>query len=92
MHCRPTLAGGHGHIIVAVDYFTKWVEAMPTYVKYGKLAVLFFFNNIIARFEIHRAIVTNHGLYFQNKMMPEISAKLGFFHNNSMTCYPQAYG
>ena len=30
MTCNPTLTGGHGYIIVAVDYFTKWPEAMPT--------------------------------------------------------------
>ena len=31
MICNPHLVGGHGHIILAVDYFTKWAEAMPTY-------------------------------------------------------------
>jgi len=30
MTCNPTSTGGHGYIIVAVDYFTKWAEAMPT--------------------------------------------------------------
>ena len=29
MDCNPTSAGGHHHIIVAVDYFMKWAEAMP---------------------------------------------------------------
>ena len=27
--CNPTLARGHRHIIMAVDYFTKWAKAMP---------------------------------------------------------------
>jgi hypothetical protein len=31
MQCKPTSARGHGYIIIAVDYFTKWVEAMPTF-------------------------------------------------------------
>eukprot|EP00253_Pinus_taeda_P012248 PITA_12248 len=26
MTCNPTLAEGHGYIIVTVDYFTKWAE------------------------------------------------------------------
>ena len=30
MDYNPDSAGGHHHIIVASDYFTKWVEAMPT--------------------------------------------------------------
>ena len=33
MDCNPASTRGHHHIIVAVDYFMKWVEAMPT-IKY----------------------------------------------------------
>ena len=50
MHFNPTSAEGHGYIIVAIDYFTKWTESMPRYVEDGKTATLFLFNNIIARF------------------------------------------
>ena len=53
----PTSAGGHGYIIVVVDYFTKWAEAMPTYVEDGKIATLFMFNHIIARFGVPQSIV-----------------------------------
>ena len=90
MHCRPTSVGGHGYIIMAVDYFIKWAEAMPTYAEDGNTVALFLFNHIIARFRIPRAIVTNHGSHFQNKMMAEISAKLWFRHDNSTPYYPQA--
>ena len=78
VHCRPTSAGGYGYIIVAVDYFTKWVEAMPTYVEDRKTTMLFLFNHIIARFGIPKVIVTDHGSHFQNKMMEELSTNLGF--------------
>ena len=30
MDCNPASTGGHHHIIVVVDYFMKWVEAIPT--------------------------------------------------------------
>ena len=52
MHCKPTSVGGHGYIIVAVDYFTKWAEAMPTYEKDGKTTTLFLFNHVIERFGV----------------------------------------
>ena len=83
MHCKPTSAQGHGYIIVAMDYFTKWAEAMPTYVKDCKTATLFIFYHVIARFGVPRSIVTDHKSHFQNQMMAELSAKLGFCHENS---------
>ena len=52
MHCTPTSVGGHGYIIVAMDYFTKWSEAMATYAEDCKNAALFLFNHIIARFGV----------------------------------------
>ena len=52
MHYKPTSIGGHGYIIVAIDYFTKWVEAMPTYAENGKIFTLFLFNHVIARFGV----------------------------------------
>lgn len=29
--CNPTSVSGHHYIIVVVDYFKKWAEAMPTF-------------------------------------------------------------
>ena len=92
MHCNPTSASGNGYIIVVMDYFTKWVEAMPTYAKHGKTTIIFLFNHIIARFGVPQAIVTYHGSHFQNKMMSELSSKLGFLHDNSTPYYPQDNG
>jgi hypothetical protein len=50
--CNPTSAGGNQHIIMAIDYFTKWVEAMPTVKSGGKIVAFFVFNQIISRFGI----------------------------------------
>ena len=50
--CNPHSAGGHAYIILAVDYFTKWAEAMPTFLADCKTAATFVFNHIIARFGV----------------------------------------
>ena len=71
MHYKPTLARGHGYIIIAVDYFTKWAEAMATYAEDGKTVALFLFNHIIARFGVPWSIVTDHGSHFCNQMTEE---------------------
>jgi transposase InsO family protein len=92
MTCHPHSAGGHGYVIVAVDYFMKWAEAMLTFDNTRKITALFFFNHIIARFGVPQAIVTDHGSHFRNFMMSKLTEKLGLFHENSMLYYPQANG
>ena len=62
---------------MAVDYFMKWVEAMPTVKSDGETATHFIFNQIISWFDIPKELVTDHGRHFQNKMMEELASKLG---------------
>ena len=67
MDCNLDLAGGHHHIIVSVDYFTKWAEAMPTVKSDGEMAVHFVFNQIITGFDISKELVTHHGRHFHKR-------------------------
>jgi len=90
--CNPHSAGGHAYIILAVDYFTKWAEVMPTFEADGKTAAIFVFNHIIARFGVPQAIIANHGHHFRNNMMTELTDQLGLHHDSSMPYYPQANG
>jgi hypothetical protein len=41
LDCNPTLAGGNQHIIMTIEYFNKWEEAMPTIKSDGNTATLF---------------------------------------------------
>ena len=77
---------------MAVDYFTKWVEVMPTFIEDNKKTKLFIFNHIITRFGVPQAIVNDHGSHFRNHMISELSAKLGFHHENSNRYYPPENG
>ena len=78
MDCNPASAGEHHHIIVAVDYFTKWAKAMPTIKSDSETSAHFVFNQIITRFDILKELVTDHGRNFQNKMMVVLYLKLGY--------------
>eukprot|EP00253_Pinus_taeda_P006912 PITA_06912 len=90
--CNPRSAGGHGYIIVAVDYFTKWAEAMPTLNEDGHTAAQFLFNHVISRFGVPQAIVTDHRKHFRNHMMTELTTQLGLKHDSSTPYYPQSNG
>jgi hypothetical protein len=51
MYFNLTSVRGHQYIIVAIDYFTKWVKATPTVKFDGKTASFFVFNQIITKFQ-----------------------------------------
>ena len=78
MVCNLSSTGGNHHIIVVVDYFTKWAEAMPKVKSDSETTMHFVFNHIITQFGILRDLVTKHGRHFQNKMIEELASKLGY--------------
>eukprot|EP00253_Pinus_taeda_P029129 PITA_29129 len=88
--CNPHLAGGHAYIILAVDYFTKWGEVMPTFLTDDKTTPIFIFNHIISRFHVPQVIITDHGSHFRNIMMTKLTDHLGLRHYSSTPYYPQA--
>jgi hypothetical protein len=90
--CKPPSVVGHNYIIVVVDYFTKWEEAMPTFSNDAKTVALFVFNHIIACFGVPKSIVTDHGSHFCNSMMTKLSTLLHFDQEHSSPYYPQENG
>jgi hypothetical protein len=70
----------------------KWVEVMLMFKYDGETAALFLFNQIIARFDVSREIVTDHDSQFQNHMMTKLTSKLGLCQEHFPPYYPQANG
>ena len=64
MDCNLASARGNHHIIVVVDYFMKWAEAMPTVKSDGETVMHFIFNHIITWFSILKELVIDHGRHF----------------------------
>ena len=64
--------GGFTHLLIAVDKFTKWIEAKPiTYIR-SEEAIKFFLD-IIYRFGISNCIITDHGTNFIEKKFLDFS-------------------
>jgi transposase InsO family protein len=58
--------GGFTHLLVAVDKFSKWIEAQPiTQIKSEQ--VVLFFTDIIHRFGVPNCIITDNGTQFTGK-------------------------
>jgi transposase InsO family protein len=58
--------GGFTHLLVAVDKFSKWIEARPIVNVRSEEAVSFF-TDTIYRFDILNTIITDNGTQFTGK-------------------------
>ena len=55
--------GGYTHLLVAIDKFSKWIEARPINQIKSEQALLFF-TDIIHRFRVPNTIITDNGTQF----------------------------
>ena len=58
---HPTTSNGHHYILVAIDYFTKWVEAVSYKTVTAMAMEKFIRNNIITRYGVPHAIISDNG-------------------------------
>ena len=57
----PIASGQRKFVVVAIDYFTKWIEAKPLDKITMKQIAHFFWESIICRYGIPRVLVTHNG-------------------------------
>jgi len=62
---------------VAIDYFTKWVEAIPLKNVTSKVMVEFVKEYIFYRFGIPQTITTDQGTMFTSWEFEEFAASMG---------------
>jgi hypothetical protein len=58
------------HLLVAVDKFTKWIEAKPIK-KLDGSSTIKFFNEIIVRYGLPHSIITDNGTNFAKDVQPK---------------------
>ena len=66
---NPKASNGHRFILVAIDYFTKWVEAASYTNGTSSVVVRFIMRELICRYGLPRKIITDNGTNLHNKMM-----------------------
>ena len=85
----PPASNGHEFIVVAVDYFSKWVK-VKSFKKLGaKQMARFIKNNLIYRYGMPHHIVTDNSVQFQAKVR-DLLQKYGVEHHKSSPYRPQA--
>ncbi|TQE07717.1 hypothetical protein C1H46_006650 [Malus baccata] len=80
------------YILVAVDYVSKWVEAVAVPTNDARVVLQFLKANIFTRFGTPRAIISGRGTHFCNKQFEALLAKYGITHKVATPYHPQTSG
>jgi len=78
----PKATNGHCFILVAIDYFTKWVQTASYASITRSVVVRFIKREIICRYGLPRKIITDNGTNLNNKMMGEMCEEFKIQHHN----------
>ena len=83
---------GYQYILLAVDYVSRWVEAIPTHTNDSKVVIKFVQKNIFTRFGTPRALISDGGSHFNNRWLASVLTRYGVKHRVTTPYHPQANG
>jgi transposase InsO family protein len=83
---------GYLYILVAVDYVSKWVEAIACKTNDHRVVLQFLKDNVFARFRTPRAIISDGGNHFCDKFFEQLMKKYGITHKVATPYHPQKSG
>nr|GEW67757.1 hypothetical protein [Tanacetum cinerariifolium] len=88
----PQAVGRVKFVIVAIDYFTKWIEAKPLAKMTCKEMIHFVLDNIICWFGLPRIIVTDNDKQLVNDPFKSWYVRLNIQQMNNTVAHRQANG
>jgi len=88
----PTADDGSTCILVAVDYFTKWVEAYALPNEEAATCMQVLFDNFFARFGLPAQLHSDQGRNFESKLVAELTKLTGIRRTRTTSFHPQCDG
>ena len=79
-------------LVAAIDYATKWVEAVALRDNKASSVAKFLYRNIMTRFGCFVKLVSDQGVHFINKVIKELTELHLIIHKKSTVYYSQANG
>ena len=86
---EPAASTGHRFILVAIDYFTKWVEAASYKAATKKVVADFVRNSLICRFGVPESIITYNGANLNSHLMKQIYEQFKLFIESQLLIAPK---
>jgi hypothetical protein len=87
---HPASSKGHRFVLVAMDYFTKWTDAISLKNMMHKEVIHFISEHIIHRFGIPQTLTTDQGSSFMSHQVCEFAKSLKIKLLSSSPYYAQA--
>jgi transposase InsO family protein len=79
-------------LLVAVDYFTKWIEAEPVATISAEQVIRFYWKKIICRFGLPKFIVSDNGTQFTSEKVVQFCERYSIRNTFISVEHPQANG
>jgi hypothetical protein len=89
---HPSSSKGHRFVLVATNYFTKYIEVVALKNMTHKEVIDFITEHIIHRFDIPQTLTTDQGTSFMSKEVREFAKLYRIKLHNSSPYYVQANG
>jgi hypothetical protein len=89
---KDNSSNGNRWIPIAIDYFTTWVESIPTKKATEEVVMNFLEEQIITRFGVPSKITTHNAKAFSSHALVEFCFKYGIVLSHSSNYYPQGNG
>ncbi|KAJ3685541.1 hypothetical protein LUZ61_014705 [Rhynchospora tenuis] len=88
----PQGQGNVKFLVVAVEYFTKWIEAKPLATISSQKVVDFVRHQIVYRYGLPHTIISDNGTQFSGTPFQDFCKGLGIRSFTSSVCHPQSNG
>ncbi|RDY01782.1 Pol polyprotein, partial [Mucuna pruriens] len=78
---------GNYYILLAVDCFSKWVEARAIKTNIARVVMDFLKTHIFCKFGVPKALISDQGSHFYNRAMAMLLEKYGVVHQIATIYY-----
>jgi hypothetical protein len=84
--------GNLKYVVVAVEYFSKWIEAKPLATITSATVQKFFWQNIVCRFGVPKAITIDNGTQFDDETFKAFCDQIGTKIHFASVRHPESNG
>jgi IS30 family transposase len=88
----PPAQGNLKYVVVAVEYFSKWIEAKPLATITSATIHKFFWQNIVCHFGVPKAITVDNGTQFDAETFKDFCDRIGTKIYFASVRYPESNG